>query len=453
VNQLPHLLPSTLLALFTVGMSLAFWSADRASPASRTLALSLVAIGIVAGFGLPLREMPDFPGPGRWLVLVDTVAILAFLEWLLVVQRQVAAGDLHPRHGGRTLRTAQFAGLVYTVAGLLAPEARRHDFIGALENGTAALGRPGFWVCAIPMLCVIVAALFGGTLFLRRRPDPPERVRVIGSVVAVPFLAVSMILPVPLAILSMSLGLLVILAATMHYLVQQGQRGEFMARFLSRRVAELVRKRGLQQAMRENSLELTVVCVDLRGFTAWSQAQSSAQVLAVLREYYQVACAVVARYGGTIKDLAGDGMLILLGAPLPVPFHAARSLEMADGIRTAVSAVAQRWSVGSHRLGVGIGIASGVVTVGAIDAGERYEYTAVGPAVNLASRLCELAADGEILTAERTLRLCRKEAAARAFEPRVAVRVKGFPQPVPHRNLRGAAPSVIQAIPRACPAQ
>jgi len=438
MEQLLPVLPSTLLAMLAVGMALAFWSADRESPTTRALALALVAMGLSVGFGMPLDRLDQRPAWSCWLALADALCIYAFLEWILRVRRQTPGGSLNTRFADRLLRIGQAGSLVFGIAGVLAPEQRIDSFLGAFGNGIEAALRPVFWLFAAPLLLAVLAAVAGGTLFLRRRPDRPEQIRAIGCIAATPFLGFSMVMPEPLAVISMTLGLLLILAATMHYLVIQGQRGEFMARFLSKRVAELVRVRGLQQAMRENSVELTVVCVDLRGFTAYSQAQTSVQVISVLREYYQVACEVVARYGGTIKDLAGDGILILLGAPLPVPDHAARSLEMADGIRSVVTAAAQRWAAGGHRLGVGIGIASGVVTVGAIDAGERYEYTAVGPAVNLASRLCEEAADGEILTAARTLELCATPAGEPRLEPRPAMLVKGFSDPVAHHNLRGA---------------
>lgn len=436
--ELLKLLPSTLLALLAIGMALAFWSADRDSPPTRALALALVAMGVSVGMGMPLHEVREMPGWARWLALADALSIYAFLEWILRVRHLTPAGDLNTRFADRLLRAAQAGSVVFAVAGLLAPELRINVFLNAFGvGGLGALRQFGFWLFAAPLLLAILAAVAGAALFLNRRPDRPEFIRVLGCISATPFLGFAMVMSEDAAILSMTIGLLLILAATMHYLVIQGQRGEFMARFLSRRVAELVRKRGLQQAMRESSLELTVVCVDLRGFTAYSQAQTSVQVIGVLREYYRVACEVVARHDGTIKDLAGDGILILVGAPLPMQDHASRGLEMADGIRAAVSAVARGWSANGRHLGVGVGVASGTVTVGAIDAGDRFEYTAVGSAVNLASRLCEEAADGEILAAARTLELAGAAAPAR-LEPREPVQVKGFAEPVQHQNLRSA---------------
>ena len=66
-------------------------------------------------------------------------------------------------------------------------------------------------------------------------------------------------------------------------------------------------------------------------------------------------------------------------------------------VRSVTSLITARWSSPGHSLGVGLGVASGFVTVGVIGSASRLEYTAVGPAVNLASRLCEQASDGEVL--------------------------------------------------------
>ena len=187
------------------------------------------------------------------------------------------------------------------------------------------------------------------------------------------------------------------------------------------------------------SIEIRVVCCDLRGFTAYAQAHSSSHVLRVLREYYDAVGVVVAEHGATIKDFAGDGVLVLVGAPLAQPDHAGVAVEVARKIRERVREVVHRASSEQHRLGIGVGVASGPVTVGVIGSSGRFEYTAVGPAVNLASRLCELARDGEVLLAASTTGQCEGSV---ALEPRAPVPVKGYAEPVALFNLQdGAAPA------------
>jgi class 3 adenylate cyclase len=222
-------------------------------------------------------------------------------------------------------------------------------------------------------------------------------------------------------------GEMVFLVGAMQYLVLQGQRGQFLARFLSPQVEKLVRDRGLRHAVQHRSLNITVISCDLRGFTAFAQAHPSSSVIKTLREYYNAVGKVVAEYDGTVKDYAGDGILILVGAPLPVPSHSRSGLEMARRIREVGVEVTQRWSTPAHRLGIGVGVASGTVTVGIIGSASRWEYTAVGPAVNLASRLCEMAADREVLIDARTVELSGMGRLVREA-PRA---VKGFADPVP----------------------
>jgi len=97
-----------------------------------------------------------------------------------------------------------------------------------------------------------------------------------------------------------------------------------------------------------------------------------------------------------------------------------------------VREVVRRASSPERRLGIGVGVASGPVTVGVIGSSGRYEYTAVGPAVNLASRLCELAADGEVLIDARTAELAGGEPGGDSgLKPRDPLPVKGFAEPVP----------------------
>ncbi|GAC1629451.1 MAG: hypothetical protein NVS9B10_20640 [Nevskia sp.] len=420
------IIPQVLVSLVALGMGLAFISADRDSPTSRALSLALGFIGIsifLNGSYLPQAEAhPQLTG---WLAIPESAAIATVLEWLLRVRRTVPARDLDTAGGDWMLRLGQFSGLLYSIFAIAAPRVRMHDFLFAASN-PEVFTRPGFWLFATPILLATLAGLTSTLLLLRRRPDRPERIRVLGLAAAVPFLTAGFILSPDAAAVSVLLGEMIMLIGAVHYHVLQGQRGQFMSRFLSTQVAELVRDRGMKSAMEQNYLEITVVVSDLRGFTAYAQAHPSSRVIQVLRDYYDAVGAVVAEFGGTIKDYAGDGILILVGAPIPMADHAAVALRMANRVRAATRLVTDQWSSEQHRLGIGIGVASGFVTVGVIGSASRLEYTAVGPAVNLASRLCEPALDGEILIDGRT----RELAGEPAVEPRSPIAVKGFNEPV-----------------------
>ncbi len=127
---------------------------------------------------------------------------------------------------------------------------------------------------------------------------------------------------------------------------------------------------------------------------------------------------------------SGDGVLILVGVPIAFEDHAARALDMARQIRASGMAVTSRWSDGDLNLGLGVGVATGFVTVGVIGAASRLEYTAVGPAVNLSARLCSEAAHAEILVDARTSECLRGASDTHALTPGEALRLKGFAAPV-----------------------
>ncbi|MGH8445505.1 MAG: adenylate/guanylate cyclase domain-containing protein, partial [Solimonas sp.] len=353
-------------------------------------------------------------------------ATVTLLEWIIRVRRTVPANlDLDTRFGDRVLRSGQVAGVLYGLFSLFWPDIRVTHFLRASAN-PELFSTGGFWLFAAPLLYAVLSGMVGIILLMNRRPDRAETTRVLAMAIAVPFLVAAFVLPVGAAAISVILGEIIFFIGSTHYHVLQGQQGQFMSRFLSPQVAKLVAEQGLARAMQESQREITVVCCDLRRFTPYAAAMPSSQVLQVLREYYDLVGEVVSEYGATIKDFAGDGILILVGAPLPVPYHAARGLEMAQRIRDVGLALTRRWSMPEHPLSIGLGVATGMVTIGVIGSATRLEYTAVGSTVNLASRLCEQAANGEILVDERTADLAGSEVLC-AREP---TPVKGFNEPV-----------------------
>ncbi len=427
-------LPQVLVSLVSLGMALAFLSADRESRTSQAMAVFLASMGISIEvnivIGLGLNVPAQYTG---WFAIPETVAMIAVLEWILRVRRTVPSRDLDTSFGDRVLRVGQAVAVLYSGLSVAFPVERSQYFLGAM-NSPGAFANAYFWLFMSVVLFVQLCGFFAILLLLRRRPDMPERIRILAISAAIPFFVAAFILPLEVNGIVMIAGLMVFLLGAVQYHVMQGERGAFMSRFLSPQVAQIVRERGLKQAMQQNNLEITVVCCDIRGFTPYAQSHPSQIVIRVLREYYEAVGKVVAEFGGTIKDFAGDGILILYGAPLPIDDYGRKALAMARGIRDAGRVVTRQWSDEKQALGLGVGVASGFVTVGIIGAGARFEYTAVGPAVNLASRLCEKARDGEILVDQRTVEL----AGETGLESRDPLAVKGFGEPVPLFALQTA---------------
>ena len=196
----------------------------------------------------------------------------------------------------------------------------------------------------------------------------------------------------------------------------------FLSRFLSPQVETLVRSRGLRSVMQDTHLDVSVVCCDLRGFTAYVARTASTEVMGLLRVYYDAVNEAAQRHEATIKDYAGDGILMLVGAPLPLPDHARRAVQLAREVRAQAGAALRSRDA---PLDVAVGVASGPVTVGVVGGAGRLEYAAVGAAVNLAARLCEHARGGEILLDAATVAQAGA-GAGDAFQPRAPLPFKGM---------------------------
>ncbi len=128
--------------------------------------------------------------------------------------------------------------------------------------------------------------------------------------------------------------------------------------------------------------EVTVLFVDLRGYTRYAEQHSPEEVVAMLNRFIRVVVAVVNREGGWINKLEGDAALCLFGAPHDQPDHALKALRAAAAMPAELARV-------EDMLECGIGVATGEVVAGFVGTRERFEYTVIGDVVNLAARLCE----------------------------------------------------------------
>jgi adenylate cyclase len=135
-------------------------------------------------------------------------------------------------------------------------------------------------------------------------------------------------------------------------------------------------------------VEITIAFVDIEGFTAIAEAMPSDALFAHLGEFFEIACDVLHRHGGTVDKFIGDGILAFFNAPSPVEGHARAACAAALEVRARVAAAGERWRAeGKPVLRPRIGLHTGEALVGNVGTPERFGYTAVGDAVNLASRV------------------------------------------------------------------
>jgi class 3 adenylate cyclase/PAS domain-containing protein len=216
--------------------------------------------------------------------------------------------------------------------------------------------------------------------------------------------------------------------------VSQIGRYSRLTRFLSPKVSDLIMSGETDDALKTRRAEITVVYVDLRGFTGFTETAEPEEVMSILRQYHAELGRLVIQYDGTIEHIAGDGMMVLFNAPMPVENHELQAIRMTLAMRESLTALSLSWRKRGHELGFGAGIAGGYVTIGTIGFEQRLDYGAIGPACNLAARLCGEATDKQILIAPRVL---SKVEAHVEVEPVGDLILKGFQRPVPAHNILG----------------
>ena len=176
--------------------------------------------------------------------------------------------------------------------------------------------------------------------------------------------------------------------------------------------------------------DVTVLFVDLSGYTQYSESHSPEEVVAMLNRFFRVVVAVVNREGGWVNKFEGDAAMCLFGAPQHQPDHADRALRTAAALPREMSRV-------EGLLDAGVGVASGEVIAGFVGTPERFEYTVIGDVVNLASRLCDAAKDAKVsvLASEST---AVRASAGDAWVPHGRLALKGRRERAATFTLRDA---------------
>jgi class 3 adenylate cyclase len=214
--------------------------------------------------------------------------------------------------------------------------------------------------------------------------------------------------------------------------VTQLERLGRLRRFFSPQLAELILAGDADDPLKSHRREITVVFIDLRGFTAFAETAEPEEVMTVLREYHAEMGKLILAAEGTLERFTGDGMMIFFNDPVPVPDPAARAVRMATSMRDRVASLTDAWRKRGFDLDFGVGIAQGYATIGAIGFEGRWDYGAIGTVTNLASRLCGEAKPGQILVSQRVAGGVEGVA---GVEPVGELTLKGFQRPVKAFNV------------------
>ena len=238
-----------------------------------------------------------------------------------------------------------------------------------------------------------------------------------------------------LAVLTPLLAMLLLLmsGALIRYLRERDARAEALdlfGRFLDPNVVEQLARDGLTDAsLAARHCEISVLFSDIRGFTTLSEKQPAPVIMTLLNQYFSQQVSKIFLHQGTLDKFIGDAIMAFWGAPLDDPKHAehavAAALDMCDELERFVAAQ------GLTDFDIGIGIHTGPAVVGMLGSEQRYEYTAIGDTVNLASRMEGLTKGvARVLVSQATRDACLASSTAFDFIARGEYKVKGRDEPV-----------------------
>ena len=208
----------------------------------------------------------------------------------------------------------------------------------------------------------------------------------------------------------------------------QMERLSRLKNFFSPALAEAIVSGNADDPLESHRREITVVFLDLRGFTAFTETADPEEVMGVLREYHAAMGELILAHEGTLERFTGDGIMIFFNDPVVVDDPAMRAVRMAMQMQQRMTTLAGGWKRRGYELQLGIGIAMGFATLGAIGFEGRIDYGAIGNVTNLAARLCGEAKGGEILLAPRVA--AALDGSGLDVEPAGEFALKGLARPI-----------------------
>ncbi|WP_159602815.1 7TM diverse intracellular signaling domain-containing protein [Hydrogenophaga sp. PBL-H3] len=210
--------------------------------------------------------------------------------------------------------------------------------------------------------------------------------------------------------------------------IAQVQRLERLRRFFSPAVADKLLSATSEELYQPRHREIVVLFLDLRGYTAFTVKHGAEEVMRILGEFHAAMGKLVIEHEATLERFAGDGMMIFFNDPVEVSDPAKRAVVMAMQMQADFSRLNEIWGQRGYSLAMGIGIAQGMATIGAIGFEGRRDYAAIGNVTNLAARLCADAHAGQILVSSVVAREIEDEMPVTSVG---ALSLKGFSEPVP----------------------
>jgi adenylate cyclase len=205
-----------------------------------------------------------------------------------------------------------------------------------------------------------------------------------------------------------------------------------LRRYLSPQITELVLSAPDETVLKSHRREVAVLFCDLRGFTAFSEEVEPEEVIAALAGFHEAVGPLINSFAATVGGFTGDGLMVFFNDPLPCPDPPEHAVRLAVAMREGMATVTERWKGLGHDLGFAVGIAVGYATLGEVGFEGRHDYTAHGTVINLAKRLCDSAASGQIVISPQVRAAVEQLV---KMEPMGDLHLKGINKPVAATNV------------------
>ncbi|HET7765318.1 MAG TPA: adenylate/guanylate cyclase domain-containing protein [Burkholderiales bacterium] len=304
--------------------------------------------------------------------------------------------------------------------------------IDNLKNGRAMQPAPGYAPMALATM--LLALVFAAFRLGRNAVETGVGLAVVSAVLlGVEYAALNANRLLPVAIPLLFAWTLYLFNAMVAYLREKRAREQavrLFSRFLNPNVVRQIVDQGETiESLSGKTRQMSILFSDIRGFTTLSETRPPQEIVALLNRYFSRQVAVVFRHGGTLDKFIGDCIMAFWGAPLEDSRHAEHAVAAALEMEQVLLAFKKELGEDGREFDVGIGIHSGAAVVGFIGAEQKLDYTAIGDAVNLASRIEGLTKDAHsrILVSRETMMACNN---AFAFSSRGSYKVKGRTQEV-----------------------
>jgi len=228
----------------------------------------------------------------------------------------------------------------------------------------------------------------------------------------------------------LSIAFVFIGVMTFNYVTEKKRRQwvtNIFGKYVSEEVArEILEKTSKDKVKLEGSKRvITVMFADIRGFTSISEKLSPEKVVSMLNYYLSSMTDIVLENKGTLDKYAGDEIMALFNVPLGQEDHAFKAIKVALEMQEAIKELGRKTEFPGIKYGIGIN--TGEAIVGNIGSEKRMDYTAIGDAVNIASRLCSQAKPDQVLISESTYNLAKEKIIAKKIGK---IKVKGKAKPL-----------------------